>query len=136
MFSCEFCKTSHNTFFIEPFGRLLLRNHSFCLLPHHGLSSFQKWRHTYFPAEYLLSLICKQGTTEVKLAMNKKKTLVLDSQFLKRIGWSFNLKPWETSPSKWFNLAYIFQKSFSNVSMHTPLCLFCINLDWDFKLVS
>ena len=73
IFSCEFCKTSHNTFFIERFGRLLLRNHSFCLLSHHGLSSFQKRCHTYFPVECFLSLICKQGTTEVKLEINKNK---------------------------------------------------------------
>ena len=43
MFSCELYEISHNTFFKEPFGRLLLHKH---------LSSFQKWCYTYLPAEY------------------------------------------------------------------------------------
>ena len=53
MFSCQFCEISHNTFFKEPFGRLLLNKH---------ISSFQKWCHTYFPAEYFLGLIWRLGT--------------------------------------------------------------------------
>ena len=57
MFSCEFCEISHNTFFKESFGRLLLHKHSFCLLSNHNLLFFQKRCHTYFPAEYFLSLI-------------------------------------------------------------------------------
>ena len=32
MFSCEFCEISHNIFFKETFGRLLLHKHSFRLL--------------------------------------------------------------------------------------------------------
>ena len=61
---CEFCKISHNAFFIESFGRLLLHNHLFCLLfnHHHDLSPFQKRCQTYFPAEYFLGLICRLGT--------------------------------------------------------------------------
>ena len=60
MFSCEFCKISHNTFFKEPFGRLLL--HSFGLLSHHDLLFFQKRCHRYFPAKYFLGLIYRLGT--------------------------------------------------------------------------
>ena len=62
MFSCEFCEVSHNTFFKEPFGRLFLHKHLFCLLRHHDLLFFQKWFHTYFPAEYFLGLIYRLGT--------------------------------------------------------------------------
>ena len=53
MLSCEFCEMSHNSFFKEPFGRLLLHKH---------LSSFQKWCQTYFPAEYFLGLIWRLVT--------------------------------------------------------------------------
>ena len=62
MFSCEFCKISHNTFFKEPFGRLLLHKHSLCLLSQHDTSSFQKRCYTYFPAEYFLGLIYRLVT--------------------------------------------------------------------------
>ena len=62
MFSCEFCEISHNTFFKEPFGQLLLHKRSFCLLSHHDLPPFQKRCHTYFPAGYFLGLICRLGT--------------------------------------------------------------------------
>ena len=48
MFSCEFCKVSHNIFFKEPFGQLLHHKYLFCLLSHHNLSPFQKQCHTYF----------------------------------------------------------------------------------------
>ena len=56
MFSCEFCKISHNTFFKEPFGRLLLHKHSLCLLSYHDLSPFQKRCRTFFLAEYFFGL--------------------------------------------------------------------------------
>ena len=62
MFSCEFCEISHNTFFKEPFGRLLLHKHSLCLLSQHDTSSFQKRCYTYFPAEYFLGLIYRLVT--------------------------------------------------------------------------
>ena len=55
-------KRSHNTFFNEPFGWLLLHKHSFCLLSRYGFPPFQKWCHTYFLAEYFFCLICKLGT--------------------------------------------------------------------------
>ena len=62
MFSCEFCEISHNTFFKEPFGRLLLHKHSFCLLSHRDLLFFQKRCHTYVPAEYFHGLIYRLET--------------------------------------------------------------------------
>ena len=48
MFSCEFYEISHNIFFKEPFGRLLLHQHLFCLPSYHNLSLFQKRCHTFF----------------------------------------------------------------------------------------
>ena len=58
-FFCELCKISHNTFLKEPFGRLLLHKHSFCLLSQHDALPFQKRCYTYFPTEYFLGLICR-----------------------------------------------------------------------------
>ena len=63
MFSCEFCEIFHNIFLKEPFGRLLLHKHSFCLLSKHDVWSFQKRCYTYFPAEYLLGLIYRLVTS-------------------------------------------------------------------------
>ena len=57
MLSCKFREISHNTFIKEPFGRLLLHKHSFCLLSHPDFLPFQKRCHIYFPAEYFLGLI-------------------------------------------------------------------------------
>ena len=62
MFFCEFWEISHKTFFKEPFGRLLLQKHLFCLSSQHGLVPFQKRCRTYFPAEYFVGLICRLGT--------------------------------------------------------------------------
>ena len=62
LFSCEFCKISHNTFFKEPIERLLLHKHLLCLLSYHNLSPFQKRCYTYFLAEYYYGLICRLGT--------------------------------------------------------------------------
>ena len=60
-FFWEFWEISYKTFFNEPFERLLLHKHSFCLLSQHGLVPFRKRYHLYFPAEYFLGLICKLG---------------------------------------------------------------------------
>ena len=57
MFSSEFYDISHNTVFRDPFLRLLLLKHLFCLLSHHKRLAFQKRCHAYFPAEYFLGLI-------------------------------------------------------------------------------
>ena len=54
LFSCELCEIFYNTFFKEPFGRLLLHKHLFCLLSHHDHLFFQKSWHTYFSVEYFL----------------------------------------------------------------------------------
>ena len=62
MIFCEFWEISHKTFFKEPFGRLLLRKHSFCLLSQHDALPFQKRCYTYFPAEYFLGLIYRLVT--------------------------------------------------------------------------
>ena len=62
MFSCEFCEISHNTFFKEPFGRLLLYKHWFGLLSHHDLLFFQKRCHIYFPAKHFLGFIYRLAT--------------------------------------------------------------------------
>ena len=62
MFSCEFCKISHNTFFKEPLGRLLLHKHLLSLLSYHDLSPFQKRCRTFFLAEYFFGLICRFKT--------------------------------------------------------------------------
>ena len=62
MLSCEFCEIFYNIFLKEPFGRLLLHKHSFCLLSQHDASSFQKRCYTYFPAEYFLGLIYRLVT--------------------------------------------------------------------------
>ena len=59
---CELCKISLNIFLKEPFGRLLLHKHSFCLLSQHDTLSSQKRSYTYFPAEYFLGLIYRLVT--------------------------------------------------------------------------
>ena len=60
--SYEFFQLFYNIFFKEPFGRLLLHKHPFCLQSHHDLLSFQKRCHIYFPAEYFLTLISRLRT--------------------------------------------------------------------------
>ena len=83
MFSYEFCKISHGTFFKEPCYRLLLYKHSFFLLPHHKLSPFQKRCHTHCAADYFLGLICRLRT-RVNLIL---QTLSLESlsTFVKKV---------------------------------------------------
>ena len=46
LFSCEFCKVCHNTFFNKLFRWLLLHKHSLCVLSHHDILPFQKRYHT------------------------------------------------------------------------------------------
>ena len=55
-------RISHNIFFKEPCGRLLLRKHSLCLLSPMTFHLFKKKRHTYFLAQYFFGLICRLGT--------------------------------------------------------------------------
>ena len=90
MFSCKFCEISHNTFFKEPFGRLLQCKHSLCLLFYHDLSPFQKRCRTFFLAEYFLGFICRLGTkvSSVYKTLSQKPIFNL----VKHLGWSFS---WE-----------------------------------------
>ena len=61
-FFCELCRISHSIFLKEPFRRLLLHKHSFCLPSQHDALPFQKRCYTYFPAEYFLGLIYRLVT--------------------------------------------------------------------------
>ena len=58
----EYWEISHKSFFKEPFERLLLHKHSFCLICQHDLVLSQKRCHTYFLAESFLGLICRLAT--------------------------------------------------------------------------
>ena len=92
MFSYEFCEISHNTFFKEPFRRLLLHKHSLCLLFYQDLSPFQKRCRTFFLAEYFFDLIGSLGTKvspickilSQKPIFNQAKQLGLDRAFLEK----------------------------------------------------
>ena len=88
MFSCEFCKISHSTFFKKPFGRLLLHNHSLCLFSYHDLSPFQKRCRTFFLADYFFGFICRLG---IKVS-SIYKTLTQKPIFnlVKHLRWSFS----------------------------------------------
>ena len=88
MFSCEFCDISHNIFFKEPFGQLLLHKHSLCLFSYHDRSPFLKRCRTFFLAEYFLCFICRLGTKVSSIC----KTLSQKSIFnlFKHLGWSFS----------------------------------------------
>ena len=88
MFSCEFCKISHNNFFKEPFGRLLLHKHSLCLLSYYDLSPFQKRCHTYFLAEYFFGLICRLGTKVSSICKTLSQKPIFN--LFKHLGWSFS----------------------------------------------
>ena len=88
MFSCEFSKISHNTFFKGPFGPLLLHKHSLCLLSYLDFSPFQKRCRTFFLAEYFFGLICRLGTKVSSIC----KTLSPETIFnlVKPLGWRFS----------------------------------------------
>ena len=62
MFPCGFSKISHNTFFKEPFGRLLLHKHSFWLYcPTRNFHLLKKRYHTYFLAQYFFRFNLEAG---------------------------------------------------------------------------
>ena len=88
MFSCEFCKISHNTFFKEPFGRLLLHKHSLCLLSYHDLPPSEKRCHTYFQAEYFFGLICRLRTKVSPICKTLSQKPIFN--LVKHLGWSFS----------------------------------------------
>ena len=84
MFSCKFCEISHNTFFKEPFGRLLLHKHSLCLL------SFQKRCRTFFLAEYFFDLIFRLGTKVSSICKTLSQKPIFN--LVKHLGLSFSCK--------------------------------------------
>ena len=88
MFSCEFCKISHNTFSKEPFRRLLLNKHSLCLLSYHDLLPFQKRCRSFFLAEYFFGLICRfwRKVSSICKTLSQKPIFNL----IKHLGWSFS----------------------------------------------
>ena len=88
MFSCEFCEISHNTFFKEPFGRLLLHKHLLCLFSYHDLSPFQKRCCTFFLAEYFLGFICRLGTKVSSICKTLSQKPIFN--LVKHKGWSFS----------------------------------------------
>ena len=87
MFSCEFCEISHNIFFKEPFGRLLLHKHSLCFFSYHDLSPFQKRCRSFFLAEYFFGFICRLGTKVSSICKTLSHKSVLN--LFKHLGWSF-----------------------------------------------
>ena len=88
MFSCEFCEISHNTFFKEPFGRLLLHKHSLCLFSYHDLSSFQKRCRTFFLAEYFLGFFCRLRTKVSSICNTLSQEPIFN--LFKHLGWNFS----------------------------------------------
>ena len=88
MFSCEFCKISHDTFFKEPFGRLLLHKGSLFLLSYHDLSPFQKRCRTSFLAEYFLGFICRLGPKVSSICKTLSQKPIFD--LVKHPGSSFS----------------------------------------------
>ena len=88
MSSCEFCEISHNTFFKEPFGRLLLCKHSLCLLSYHYLLPFQKRCRPFFLAEYFFGLICRLGTKVSSICKTLSQKPIFN--LVKHLGRSFS----------------------------------------------
>ena len=88
MFSCEFCEISHNIFFKEPFGRLLLHKHSLCLFSYDKLSSFQKRCRTFFLVEYFLGFICRLGPKVSSICKLLSQKPIFNR--VKHLGWSFS----------------------------------------------
>ena len=89
-FICELCKISHNVFLKEPFGRLLLHKHSFCLLSRHDASSFQKRCYTYFLAEYFLGLIYRLVTRVSSIFQTLSQKLIFNP--VVHLHWRFFVK--------------------------------------------
>ena len=88
MFSCEFCKISHNIFFKEPFGRLLLHKHSLCLFPYRGLSPFQKRWRSFFLAQYFFCFIYRLGTKVSSICKTLSHKPIFN--LFKHQGWGFS----------------------------------------------
>ena len=90
MFSCEFSKLSHNTFFKEPFGWLLLYKHSLSLLSYQNLSPFQKQCHTHFLTEYFFRIICRLKTKVSSIFKTLSQRPILNA--VKHLGGAFLAK--------------------------------------------
>ena len=88
MVSCEFCEISHNTFFKEPFGLLLLRKQSLCLFSYHNLLPFQKRCRTFFLAEYFFGFICTLGTKVSSICKTLSQKPIFN--LVKHLRWSFS----------------------------------------------
>ena len=95
MFSSEFCEISHNTFFKEPCGRLLLYKHSLSLFSYHDLSPFQKRCRTFFLAEYFLGFICRLGTKVSSICKTLSQKPIFN--LVKHLGWSFSCEKFNSS---------------------------------------
>ena len=88
MFSCEFCEISHNIFFKEPFGRLLLHKHSLCLFSYHDISPFQNRCGIFFLAQCFLGFICRLGTKVSSICKTLSQKPIFN--LVKHLGWSFS----------------------------------------------
>ena len=80
-------RISHNIFFKEPCGRLLLRKHSLCLLSPMTFHLFKKKRHTYFLAQYFFGLICRLGTRVSSIFQNLCQKPIFNQ--VEHLRWSF-----------------------------------------------
>ena len=87
MFSCKFCEISHNTFFKEPFGPLLLQKHSLCLLSFHDLPPFEKRCSVFSLAEYFFGLMFRLGTKVSSISKTLSQKPIFNP--VKHLGWSF-----------------------------------------------
>ena len=97
---CEFSKISRNTFFKEPFGRLLLLKHSFYSLSYHDLSPFQKRCHTFFLAEYFLGFICRLVTKVSSISKTLSQKPIFN--LFKHLGWCFSYEKVNSSTLRYF----------------------------------
>ena len=88
MFSFEFCEIPHNTFLKEPFGQLLLHEHSLCLFSYLDLSPFQKRCRTFFLAEYFFGFVCRLGTKVNSICKTLSQKPIFN--LVKHLGWSFS----------------------------------------------
>ena len=95
MLCCEFCKISHNTFFKEPFERLLLHKHSLCLFSYRDLSPFRKRYRTFFLDEYLFGVICRLGTKVSSICKTLSQKPIFN--LVKHLGWSFSCEKVDSS---------------------------------------
>ena len=97
MFSCEFCEISHNIFFKEPFGRLLLHKHSLSLFSYHDLSPFQKRCRLFSLAEYFFCFICRLGTKVSSICKPLSQKPIF--KLFRHLGWSFSCEKVNRSTS-------------------------------------